>query len=178
MKNKFDENRQKDADGRIIINMTVNDDADFLSVFSQTETPVISSDVADFLESSVRAVNPREQLSLKIHSHCITDSEKAIYNRAIRTYYKEKKVANDSELKRNNMLALILLIIGIAVLAVSVFMEYRLENTVLPEVVDIVAWVLIWETVDITVFKNSSMRINSKRYLSFTNMKIEYFDYS
>ena len=178
MNGKIDGNRQKDANGRIIINMTVNDDADFLSVFSQTETPVISSDVADFLESGVRTVNPKEQLALKIHSNCITDNEKIIYAKAIRTYYKEKKQANDNELKRNNMIALTLLVIGILVLAVSVFMEFWLKNTVLAEVVDIIAWVLIWESADIAIFKNSSMRINSRRYLAFEDIKIEYYDYS
>ncbi len=42
---------KRDADGRVIINMTVKDDTDFLSVFSTGDTPVISSEVAEFLEN-------------------------------------------------------------------------------------------------------------------------------
>ena len=70
---------KRDADGRVIINMTVKDDTDFLSVFSIGDTPVISSEVAEFLESSTHSVLPKEQLALRIHSNCIDDNEKEEY---------------------------------------------------------------------------------------------------
>ncbi|MCD7834244.1 MAG: hypothetical protein LUH00_09715 [Lachnospiraceae bacterium] len=37
-----------------VIHMTVKDDSDFLSVYSVTDTPVISSEVAQFLEHSIQ----------------------------------------------------------------------------------------------------------------------------
>ena len=39
-----------DAEGRVIIPMTVRDDSDFLSPFSEGATPLISTDVAEYLE--------------------------------------------------------------------------------------------------------------------------------
>lgn len=78
----------RDADGRVIINMTVKDDTDFLSVFSTGDTPVISSEVAEFLENSTQSIRPKEQLILKIHSDCIDDNEKKEYGRAIKEYYR------------------------------------------------------------------------------------------
>ena len=43
---------RRDGEGRIIVDMNVKDDTDFLSVFSANDTPVISSEVAEFLENS------------------------------------------------------------------------------------------------------------------------------
>ncbi len=48
--------RQRDEQGRIIINMTVKDDSEFLSRFSERSTPVISSEVAEFLENSTQGI--------------------------------------------------------------------------------------------------------------------------
>ena len=43
---------KKDENGRFVIEMTVKNDDDFLSPFSENETPVISESVSDFIENS------------------------------------------------------------------------------------------------------------------------------
>jgi len=42
------------------------------------------------------------------------------------------------------------------------------------EVIDIIAWVFLWEAVDISIFKNRSLRIRQVRYLSYIEMKVVY----
>ena len=107
---------QRDDENRVIINMTVKDDSNFLSVFSQSDTPVINTEVAEFIENSTNSVLPKEQLTLRIHSDCIDDTEKAIYREAIKEYYREKRIADSRELNRNNIIALLLTVAGVAVL--------------------------------------------------------------
>ena len=165
---------QRDAENRIIVNMTVNDDSNFLSVFSQSETPVISTEVADFIENSTDSVLPKEQLTLRIHIDCIDDREKELYKKGIKEYYNEKSIANARELKRNNIIAALLTILGIFVLVLQLFFEYKLSNLIWSEFIDIVAWVLLWEAVDISAFENRSLRLKKQRYLSCISMKIEY----
>ena len=41
-------------------------------------------------------------------------------------------------------------------------------------VFDIVAWVLIWETVDIILFKCKELRMSQIKYLNLIDMNIEY----
>ena len=65
---------------------------------------------------------------------------------------------------------------GVAVLAFQLFFEYITRNLIWAEVIDIVAWVLLWEAVDIIAFGNRSLRVKCKRYLSYMSMKIEYAD--
>lgn len=164
----------RDSDNRIIININVKDDADFLSVFSQNEIPVISSEVAEFIENSTDSILPKEQLTLRIHSDCIDETEKELYKEGIREYYIEKSIANSRELKRNNIITVLLTIAGILALALQLFLEYKTDNMLWTEVIDIVAWVFLWEAVDISAFGNRSLRIKNKRYQSYLTMKIEY----
>ena len=49
------------------------------------------------------------------------------------------------------------------------------KNSVLwMRVFDIVAWVFIWEAVDIIAFKCKELKINQLKYLNLIDMKIEF----
>lgn len=165
---------RRDAEDRVIVNMTVQDDSNFLSVFSEKNTPIISTEVAEFIEHSTVSIHPKEPLTLKIHSDCIDDREKRLYKEAITEYYREKYTANYRELRRNRILILILTVMGILTLALAIAWEYRADNPIWTEVIDIVAWVFLWEAVDIGAFGNRALRIRQKYCLSYLSMKVEY----
>lgn len=165
---------ERDEENRIIVNMTVNDDSNFLSVFSRSDTPVISTEVAEFIETATNSILPKEKLTLRIHSNCINDCEKELYKDGIREYYNEKCIANERELKRNNIVSVFLMLAGVLVLAFRLFFENVTNNSIWTEVIYIAAWVFLSEAVDIGVFKNRSLRIKKKRYCAYLSMKVEY----
>jgi len=164
----------RDEENRIIVDMTVNDDSAFLSPFSPEGTPVVNADVAEFIEDITDAVPKNESLTLRIHSDCIDDDEKQIYSVAIKEYYTEKYISLSRELKRNRALAAIFAIIGILVIAFNLILQYKFNAPIWTEVIDIVAWVFLWETVDISAFENRSLRLKMARYRAFVDMKIKY----
>ncbi len=165
---------ERDSEGRVIINMTVKDDSDFLSHFSENSISVISTDVADFIESNTHSLPPNEKLTLRVHSNCIDDNEQIVYKEAIKEYYAERYLANEKEIRRNYFIALMLLLAGVFVLAVSVFLnEHNIE--LWSYIVDIAAWVLLWEAADISLLVNRTLSIQRKRYLAYLSMKIQYF---
>lgn len=160
----------RDEDGRIVIAMNVKDDKDFLSVFSKRETPVISEDVAEFIEHCALSVPPSEKLRLSITSECIDEKEREDYKKAIREYYTEKYLASKLEMKRNTFITILLSLIGILIISLSFLAASRVWS----EVIAIIGWVFIWEAVHITAFQNRALRIKRMRYLSFIEMKISY----
>lgn len=175
-KKDFHAKHQRDEENRVVINMTVRDDSDFLSVFSQSDTPVISTEVAEFIENSAESILPKEELTLRIHSNCIDDHEKELYQKGIKEYYREKMVSNSRELKRNNFFAMILTVVGVFILVLALLLEGKTDNLVWPEVIDIAAWVFLWEAVDVSAFENRSLRLKNRRYRSFLSMKVEYIE--
>lgn len=162
-----------DTNGRIIVDMTVNDDGDFLSRFSESENPVINSDVADFIENTTKSIPPSAMISLRIHSDCIDDKEKVVYDKAIREYYTEKYISADKERKRNLLISAIMLFFGVLILSTAIMLEYA-NNIIWSEVIDIVAWVLIWEATDVIFFKNRALKLQRLRALTYISMNIEY----
>lgn len=166
---------ERDENGRIILNMNVKDDSDFLSVFSVSNTPVISLDVAQFIETITYSVLPKEQLLLRIYSDCINDSEKEDYKNAIKEYYKEHYKLNKQELKRNAIISSILALIGIVILAIAFFIKNKTGSEFWMEVVNVIAWVFIWEAVHVSAFKNRGLKIATLRYHSYMEMDIEFY---
>lgn len=166
----------RDGEDRIIVDMNVKDDTDFLSVYSTNETPVISNEVAEFLENSTRSIRADEQLTLRVKSDCIDETEKKVYKAAIKEYYTERYHENERELKAQNRIALLLLIVGVLVLASALLWEYKIGNILWAEVVDVVAWVFLWEAVDIKFFKTRELAQQRKRYAALIDMKIEYYN--
>ena len=164
----------RDEDGRKIIYMTVDDDSHFLSRFSAGDTPVISSEVAEFIEDTTCSVLPKTALTLKIHSACIDKREQEIYKRAIKEHYTEQYISVKRELKKNKLLSSMMALFGIVLLALAVFLGSFPDNSVWSETVNIIAWVFIWEAVHIAAFQNKELRVKKHRFLSFLAMKIEF----
>ena len=165
---------KRDDGGRIIIQMNVKDDANFLSEFSESATPVISTEVAEFIENETNAVPPNEDFTLQVYNDCIDDREEKVYSAAIKEYYMQKYIANEREIKRNRFAVLLLGIAGILVLAAELIFDYRVGNALWSSVIDIVAWVLLWESVDIGVLEARVTAIKRKRFLAYLSMKTEY----
>lgn len=165
----------KDEEGRVVVKMVVRDDSEFLSAFSESENPVISSDVATFLENRTAAIPPSEQLTLRIHSNCITEQEQIVYNKAISEYYSEQYASNEIELKRNAIISIILGVMGVIVLTLMIALDKLIGDSVWWEVIDIVAWVFIWEAVDLWFIENHVLRLKKIRCLGLISAKVQYF---
>lgn len=175
-KTKDSDRYEKDENGNIILSMTVRDDTDFLSPYSFGDNPVISGDVADFLDSRTSAMPQSEGLTLRIHSDCIAKEEKPLYEKAIREYYRERFAANARELRHNALLASVFAIIGITVLALLVLFAAYLKESIWTEVIDIVAWVFLWEATDLYFLQNRDLKQERKRLRALIAIKIEYIE--
>lgn len=165
---------RRDDYGRVIVDMTVNDDTNFLSVFSASNNPVISAEVAEFIEASTRSILPKDQITMRIHSSCIDDDEKEIYRSAIREYYLEQYSASRRTMQRSSISIVVLGVIGVLILALGVLLERSAVGIVLARVVEIAAWVLIWEAVHQCAFRRQELRVHKLRCLSFLSMNIEF----
>lgn len=166
--------RKNNEDTTSTIHMTVKDDTDFLSVFSETDTPVISWDVAQFLENSTQGHRHKGIWTLVIRSNCIDDREKLLYKKGVTAYYHRCITAVNRELRRNAVSAAILALLGIAVIGAAFVIQRLLHSPLWTEVVDIIGWVLLWEAVDIIAFKNLGLKSKRRQYRALAAMDIIY----
>ncbi len=163
-----------DASGSVILDMVVKDDTNFLSPFSNNDTPIISEDVSSFLENSAKSIPHKQTFTLKVYSDCIDEKEQILYDKGIKKYYSDRAIATKRELHRNIWIAAILAIMGIITLAVAQSVEFRFNSVIWAETIDIAAWVFLWESVDIAAFKMRGLQLDYHRYFAFCNMRIEF----
>lgn len=166
---------ERDEEGNVMINMTVKNDEGFLSPFSENNSYVISDEVADFIENSTKEALPKDQYTLYIHSNCIDDGEKEMYKKAINEYYTKQYIAIKREISRNRRAVIVMALIGVMFLALALALDYN-GFAIWTEVVDIAAWVFLWEAVYLEFFDNKKSRIKMKYCLSYLSMKIVYLD--
>jgi hypothetical protein len=165
-----------DSEGRTVITLNASDDSAFLSPYSENDTPVISTDVAEFIRARADATSPLYPITVRIKSSCIDESEKALYRLAINEYFTEKYIACEREHKKNRFAVGMLTALGIIVLAIAIAISSLPFGQVWSEVVNIVAWVLVWEAVDIGVFHSRGLRHEKLLLLRLISAKIEYED--
>ncbi len=166
--------QRRDSEGRVIIDMNVTDDSAFLSTYAEKDSPIISNEVADFLDNTVQSISAKESIALRIHSSCIDSEEEKAYREAIKNYYSNRLVHTEREHKRSIIIGIILAVIGIFTLAIAQILD-SLDRVLWTEVIDIAAWVFLWEAVDIFFFKMHTLRTDKKRYSSFADIKVEYY---
>lgn len=164
----------RDGDGNFVIDMIVRDDTNFLSPFSESHVPVVNGDVASFVENRTKSVGAKEKLKLKIHSTCIDKTEQEIYKTAIKEYFSESYAEVDAKIRRNNIISIFLLLLGILTLSAMFVLEKYSISGIWAEVVDIVAWVFLWEATDIFVLQNMELRLKRKKLLSIIAMSVEF----
>jgi len=169
------ENKNKqheyDKDGNIIVDLSIRNDVDFLSPYSLNGLPTISHEIGDFIESSTKTFPPKQKLTLRFHGMNVNNKEKETYKKAIKDYYQDKYLHMQQKIKKNNLFSLLFFIIGTLVIALALTIDFKVWS----EVIDILAWVLLWEAMDIFLFRNLENRHDKNRYLKFTTMNVEFY---
>lgn len=168
------EEAERDEEGRVIIEMTVLKDEAFLSDFSAGKRLSISSEMAEFLRERAEDFLPKEPICLKIYSDCIDEDEQISYSKALREYYVRQYSQTKRDLRRNSMISAVMAAIGMAVIAVVLIFSFLDMFPIITEVLDIFAWVFLWEAVDLFFLQRAVMRAERNRCLRFADAKIEY----
>jgi hypothetical protein len=162
-----------DENGKRYIPVSVRVEDSILSPFSPKGHPTISGEFAEFLDSQYTEMKRNEKLHIDIECDTIDDDERLLYEGAIRSYYKAQEKRKTNEIVRNNIIALIMLIIGALVLTLSV-MFYVFSHEIIGEIIDIVAWVFVWESVDLFFIHRSILLRERAKCKYFIEAEITY----
>lgn len=156
------------------VNMSVSDDSDFLSPYAETDKPVISTEVAEFLTAGANAYHPKTKLKINIKSECIDEKEKPTYTAAIRNYFALQLEEIARDMRRKTLIAVWFTLIGVFGLAFMFMLDAFGANGIWVECVDIFAWVFLWEAVDQFFIERGGLLAKSRRIVNFINAEINF----
>lgn len=140
-----------------------------------TDNSKLDEDIFIFLEDIFKLSNNKlSDFLLKIkYKENTSLKEKEKITRLLKLNYALKYQENKKQIKRTNIISLILLLIGALILVAFALLQIFIPDFVLNEIIDIFAWVFIWESCDLFVFRSSSLKIENRINMHFFNMKIE-----
>lgn len=166
---------ERDEDNRRIIYMLVEDDSNFLSPFSANHAPVISGETADFLDHNVKHNLNDSGIHLIIASDRIDETEKPVYRQAIANYYHIELKEIWQEMRKNAVVSLIMTLFSAVVFSVAVLLEMKTEvGAVILNMLDVFAWVFLWEAVDMFFLQRPQLRKRRYRTEAVLQAKITF----
>lgn len=162
-----------DKDGKLIVDLKVKDDSNFLSPYCTTNSD-ISNEVEDFIEDNVPSSKSKNGIHLRIHSDVIDEKEKLEYTNAIHFHYETKRFEVYLEKRRMTFIAVIMAIIAIMALSAMIVLEYHNVHSVAISVIDIFAWVFMWEAVDILFIQCTILRHRQRKFRNLAECEVEF----
>lgn len=171
---KIKDNISYDSENRAIVPISVENDDGFLSPYSIKGEEIISQDVANFLEDNIAGNPLKNGLHLQIQGKTIDDMEEKRYENGIRNYYRKKVLDANRDLKRNAIASLIMFLIGCLILTLYLVIEFSNSHHILAGIIDIAAWVFVWEAVDLFLIQRKLLKLKAIRYYELFNSKISF----
>ena len=151
--------------GKLIIKINVKNDDGFLSPYTLKDTPILSSETVEFLEHAVKDTDNDDEISFEISSNVIDENEEKEYADAIKNYYSREIVETKEKFKKNTISSAVMIFLGILVFALRIIFSSNFQNEIVLNVLDVVAWVFVWEATDLFFFKRSEIRAKQLKNL-------------
>ncbi len=173
----FDSSPEKpetDEDGRALVRLRVRNDDGFLSPFYAEGCPVISGETAAFLEQSVKHVRPENKVRFVISGNCVEETERPLYQKAIENYYRQEFSETRDQIRRNTAAGTVMTAIAVLVFLLAITLTALSAATLILDVLDVVAWVFLWEAVDLFFLQRPILRIKQLRNLQIATAKVDF----
>ena len=164
-------NIENDDDKKIsVITLDITDGDIYKGYSNKT---MLNDDIFDFIEESFKLAKKTYDIHLiMIVPQNINESEINKIKKLIYFHYAVKHTEIKKELRRTKILGFVLLIIGMLTYCVFGLLEWFKINFIFREVIEIFAWVFIWESCDQFFFVTFGKKIESTRYLLLFESKI------
>jgi len=163
--------------GDRLIKLHVNDVDYFLSPLSVDGVPCISDETAFLLNYYLKnmSVDSDEKIFFEITGHNLSLAEQDLYRKAIKNYYREEFLDVQDDMKLNRRNTVLMLISGAFFILLRILLPLTIGwRTDFLEPINIVAWVFLWEAVELQIFKRPKLKEIQIRNLKILEADIEF----
>lgn len=166
--------RPVDSEGRAIVDIKIKDKSEVLSPFVIDGQEIINAEFANLIDNTVKSIPPTQSINININCDKLTDSDKTSFALAIKNYYKNSTLDSQRKMDNNTKILILMLVFSIISLVALFLVNFFNVNWIIIEIVDIIAWVFTWESIDLLVFQRSMQRYEKLRYLALYNCHITF----
>jgi len=167
-------NNLKINDNEAYIEIKVKDYNSIISDYSLEESPVLKPEFLEVIERRASIIPLDYPLVLEIHNTTFSSEEKIIVRKLIKNHFTFISINKEAELKRLKQKSGYLLFAGIAMLAVSLFIEKIDMMGPLFEILNILTWLGVWECGSLVLFDEDNLKEEIIKYKHLSKIRVVY----
>lgn len=133
---------------------------------------MLSNELIDFLSKEIKSDYLSKKIILNFNHNDISSGERIIYKKAIHYTYEKLFEETNLKIRRMNIISFLMFMIGFIILGLAVVVKSIKLNTIFIEVFQIIAWVFVWDSVDIFVFKRNRLKELRNKYAILKDVNI------
>ena len=159
-----------------IIDVKLQHGEEIFSKYNYENLTTLNEDFSDYLWRNEKLSPASKPLTIKIHA--MEELKRVEVTKAIKNYYKEEYMEVKNEIKKTNAFSLATLIIGILFLGLLFIFHQFVNVEIVNIIIEIIAWVFIWESVDSFFLKRSKLLQQGRRIQRLYTAKVEIIEKS
>ena len=144
---------------------------DAYSKFSSDTNRVLNEELGVSINNMAKSVDRKNNINLNIEVDDCNKEKQDELAGDIKKYFSREKMEIDLTIKRIWIIASLLFVFGAGLIAVIATINM---SFVLYTIVEICAWVFLWECVDLLCFQIPINRLRERRYEKLIKMKISF----
>ena len=133
---------------------------------------MISNELMEFLSKEIKNDYLSKKIILNFNHNDISSGERIIYKKAIHYTYEKLFEEINFKIRRMNIISFLMFMIGFIILGLAVVVKSIKVNTIFIEVFQIIAWVFVWDSVDIFVFKRNRLKELRNKYAVLKDVNV------
>ena len=168
-----------DKDGRVQINVGLQEADDFFSKYSYKSYEFMNNDVNDYINKCEASIPVKEEISLDIYTETpTTKEEKQRIKRTVKRHHAEEIVRINAKLRRNLAEGIIFSTIGCIILLLEAILFGVIENLYLDTLLAVVGWLFLWDGLEVMLSDRSELKRKKIRSYRLMNAKVHVRKYS
>ena len=165
-----------DDEGREIVDITISDSENLLSIYNPDGKKIISTEMANVIDNSTKSTSINKDIHLRFSCNSNSSEKEDIYKQAIKNYYLNEFADKERRLHNNFLITIFVFVMAVLFLALFFILEKVNCPWYLNYFIEIVAWVFAWETVDLIFFQRQLIRYEQRKDLQIIYAHITFLE--
>ena len=150
---------------------------DAYSKFSTNTNKVLDENAGNYISESFKDLKQNSKKTLEIYlDEACNEEEKLECKTSIKRYFLNDYNDHKEENLKLSVVSFILLFIGIVFIGILIFLENLSAPYAITIILEIIAWVFVWEFVDVFVFTRFTNRMKMNRIKKILDAEIVFKD--
>ena len=146
---------------------------DSLSYFSTKESPTPNQELIEYIDEQVSCISHKNNLKFVVHTSKQNPVQPEEFENLLDRYYETQVVKSHIESKSLTFQGIVMLIVGLLIFTSYVLLKVYVTQSLWLELIDILAWVFVWESVDLIFLAQYGIKQKKAHCNKVVNAQIE-----